>query len=96
MPALEVIAQGSEMTVLLGALTALKKGKPGMRLPLDWTGVAGKVADEKAFREAASVVPDAIDPISDFRGSAEYKRKMAVVHVRRALAEASARAGRPV
>ena len=58
--------------------------------------LAGKVADEKAFREAASVVPDAIDPISDFRGSAEYKRKMAVVHVRRALAEASAKARRPV
>jgi carbon-monoxide dehydrogenase medium subunit len=58
--------------------------------------LAGKVADEKAFREAASVVPDAIDPISDFRGSAEYKRKMAVVHVRRTLAEACARSRRPV
>ena len=30
------------------------------------------------------------------RGSAEYKRKMAVVYVRRALAEASAKARRPV
>ena len=39
---------------------------------------------------------DAIDPIADFRGSAEYKRKMAVVHVRRALAEAAAKARRPV
>ena len=57
--------------------------------------LSGKAADEKTFREAASLVLDAIDPIADFRGSAEYKRKMAVVHVRRALAEASAKARRP-
>src|SRR3954469_883845 len=41
---------GTEMTALLGALTALKKGQPGVRLPVEWTGVAGKVAD--AFNEA--------------------------------------------
>ena len=58
--------------------------------------LSGKAADETTFREAASLVLDAIDPIADFRGSAEYKRKMAVVHVRRALAEASAKATRPV
>jgi aerobic carbon-monoxide dehydrogenase medium subunit len=56
----------------------------------------GKAADEKAFQEAAAFVPDAIDAIADFRGSAEYKRKVAAVHVRRALAEASAKARRPV
>ena len=56
----------------------------------------GKAADEKTFQEAAPLVLNAIDPIADFRGSAEYKRKMAVVHVRRALAEASAKARRPV
>jgi CO/xanthine dehydrogenase FAD-binding subunit len=37
----------------------------------------------------------AIDPIADFRGSAEYKRKMAVVHVRRALAQAASQAKQP-
>ena len=58
--------------------------------------LSGKAADEKTFQEAASLVLNAIDPIADFRGSAEYKRKMAVVHVRRALAEASAKARRPV
>jgi HAMP domain-containing protein/signal transduction histidine kinase/CheY-like chemotaxis protein len=35
----------SEMTSLLMALTALKKGKTNVRLPEEWTGVAGKVAD---------------------------------------------------
>jgi CO/xanthine dehydrogenase FAD-binding subunit len=38
--------------------------------------LSGKAADEKTLREAASLVLDAIDPIADFRGSAEYKRKM--------------------
>src|SRR5215212_4938381 len=42
---LDHATNGTEMTALLGALNALRHGKPGMRLPLDWTGVAGKVAD---------------------------------------------------
>jgi CO/xanthine dehydrogenase FAD-binding subunit len=41
------------------------------------------------------LVLGAIDPIADFRGSAEYKRKMAVVHVRRALSQAALQAIRP-
>src|SRR4051812_7787502 len=46
MPAVHgVAANSSEMSVLLTALTSLKKGKQGVRLPIDWTGVAGKVAD---------------------------------------------------
>jgi HAMP domain-containing protein/signal transduction histidine kinase/DNA-binding response OmpR family regulator len=36
---------GIETTALLNALTALKKGDFSARLPLEWTGVAGKVAD---------------------------------------------------
>ena len=39
----------AELTALLFALTALKKGRPGVRLPAEWTGIAGKVAD--AFNE---------------------------------------------
>src|SRR3954464_5805209 len=42
-------SSGSEMTALLHALNALKNGQPLVRLPADWTGVAGKVAD--AFNE---------------------------------------------
>ena len=41
----EPLTNGSEMTALLTALTALKKGKSGVRLPVEWTGIAGKVAD---------------------------------------------------
>jgi HAMP domain-containing protein/signal transduction histidine kinase/DNA-binding response OmpR family regulator len=46
MPALqEAAVQGLDSTALLTALTALKKGDFSARLPLEWTGVAGKVAD---------------------------------------------------
>lgn len=52
----------------------------------------GQAATTSVFRDAATLVADAVDPISDFRGSAEYKRDMAVVFVRRALEQAAARA----
>src|SRR5437764_14597644 len=54
MPALqEPMVNGSEMTTLLSALTALRKGKANVRLPLVWTGVAGKVAD--AFNQVVEM-----------------------------------------
>jgi HAMP domain-containing protein/signal transduction histidine kinase/DNA-binding response OmpR family regulator len=50
----ETAANGSyEMTALLNALVALKKGKSGVRLPSEWTGVAGKVAD--AFNDVVEL-----------------------------------------
>jgi HAMP domain-containing protein/signal transduction histidine kinase/CheY-like chemotaxis protein len=45
----QTTVNGTEMTALLSALTALQKGKRGVRLPIEWAGVAGKVAD--AFNE---------------------------------------------
>src|SRR5437763_14805686 len=39
----------NEMSAMLSALTALKRGQTGVRLPQDWTGMEGKVAD--AFNE---------------------------------------------
>src|SRR3984957_18011529 len=47
------VPKSSEMAVLLYALTALKKGQPSVRLPAEWTGVAGKVAD--AFNEVVEM-----------------------------------------
>jgi len=44
---------GSEMTALLHALNALRNGQPLIRLPAEWTGVAGKVAD--AFNEVVEL-----------------------------------------
>ncbi len=49
----EPMAHSNEMTALLNGLNALKRGKTGVRLPLEWTGVAGKVAD--AFNEVVEL-----------------------------------------
>src|SRR5438067_12082866 len=43
----------TELNSLLAGLMALKKGRRGARLPLDWTGVAGKVAD--AFNDVVEL-----------------------------------------
>jgi HAMP domain-containing protein len=41
----EYIDYSTEMTALLNALTAFSKGKSGVRLPAEWPGLPGKVAD---------------------------------------------------
>jgi len=41
--------EADELHTLLTALVALRKGDAGVRLPLHWQGVAGRVAD--AFNE---------------------------------------------
>ncbi len=45
----------------------------------------GQPVTADAIRSAAEAVADQVDPLPDFRGSAEYKRDMAVVFTRRAL-----------
>jgi len=54
----------------------------------------GQAPTPELLRDAAAAVAGVVDPTSDFRGSADYKRDMAVVFVRRALEQAIARAGR--
>ncbi len=48
----------------------------------------GQPVKPEGIREAAEKVRGAVDPISDFRGSASYKKEMAVVFARRALEKA--------
>ena len=52
----------------------------------------GETPTSAVFREAAALVAEAVDPTSDFRGSAAYKRDMAAVFVQRALVQAVERA----
>jgi carbon-monoxide dehydrogenase medium subunit len=52
----------------------------------------GQELTPERLREAAQLVAGQVDPISDFRGSSEYKRDMAVVWTRRALEQALQRA----
>jgi aerobic carbon-monoxide dehydrogenase medium subunit len=52
----------------------------------------GQVPTPEAIREAAAAVAAEVDPITDIRGSADYKRDMAVVWARRTLEQAFAQA----
>ena len=52
----------------------------------------GQELTPERLAEAARQVEGQVDPISDFRGSSDYKREMAVVWTRRALEEALQRA----
>jgi carbon-monoxide dehydrogenase medium subunit len=50
----------------------------------------GQAPSQDLFRAAAATVPALTDPTSDFRGSANYKRRMSEVFTRRALEQALA------
>ena len=52
--------------------------------------LAGKEPTEEAFGAAAALAAQAADPTTDLRGSAEYKRHVVEVFVRRGLARAHA------
>src|SRR4051794_33945737 len=49
----EAVARDLEPKALLTALAALKKGDFTVRLPMEWTGVAGKIAD--AFNDVVEL-----------------------------------------
>ena len=51
--------------------------------------VRGQTMSLDLFRAAAATVPPIVDPTSDHRGSANYKRRMTEVFVRRALEQAT-------
>lgn len=60
-------------------------GPVPMRVTAAESAVDGGVLDEPSIVRAAEAVGEAVDPIADQRGSAEYKREMAMVWTRRAL-----------
>ncbi|MFD3376424.1 MULTISPECIES: FAD binding domain-containing protein [unclassified Streptomyces] len=56
----------------------------------------GSEPSEALYEEAGRVASDSCSPVTDGRGSAEYKRHLAGELTRRALRRAVARAGRPI
>ena len=56
------------------------------------TALQGQTPTPKLIRDAAALVAEEVDPLADFRGSAEYKRDMAVVFTQRAIEQAVTRA----
>ncbi len=60
-----------------------------MRIPGAERELTGSSPAPQSFAKAADAAAEAVQPISDIRGSAAYKREMVRVHVRRALEQAS-------
>jgi len=54
--------------------------------------LVGQSADEEAFRRAADAAREAAEPISDVRGSADFRRELVGVLTRRVLTSACRRA----
>ncbi len=52
----------------------------------------GQPLTDEVIRAAAATVKDVVDPLEDYRGSADYKREMAEVFTRRAIQQALANA----
>jgi carbon-monoxide dehydrogenase medium subunit len=77
----------SDTRVALGAAASTP-----LRAKVVEDALRGQAPTPDVLRDAAALVASVVDPIPDFRGSANYKRDMAVVFVRRALAQAVMRA----
>ena len=70
----------ADVRVGLGAV-----GATAIRATVVEEALMGATPTPAALREASQKVADIVDPTSDPRGSADYKRDMAVVFTRRAL-----------
>ncbi len=73
--------------VVLGAVAPIPK-----RVASAEAVLVGQRPDEEVFIRAAALARDAAEPISDVRGSADFRRHLVTVLTRRALAAASRRA----
>ena len=69
-----------EIRVALGAVAPTP-----IRATAVEAALQGQQVTPDAVRAAADAVADQVDPLTDFRGSDDYKRDMAVVFTRRAL-----------
>jgi len=75
----------SDVRIALGSV-----GTTPIRATAAEAVLRGQPVKAEGFAEAAEKAKEAVDPVSDFRGSAGYKKEMAGVFVRRALEKALA------
>lgn len=73
----------SDVRIVLGSV-----GSTPIRARQAEAVLRGQPVKAEALREAAEKAKGEVDPVSDFRGSAAYKKEMAAVFVRRALEKA--------
>ncbi len=79
-----------EARIVLGAV-----GPTPIRAREAEASLAGRALNEATIEEAAQQAAQAARPISDVRGSAEYRRHLVAVLTRRTLRQAAARAASP-
>jgi carbon-monoxide dehydrogenase medium subunit len=92
-----IVGAAAAVTLTDGAVTAARVAitalAPTIHLVADAAAaLMGTSGDRAAAEQAAEAAAGAAAPISDVRGSAEYRRAMAAVIARRAIEAAVARA----
>ncbi len=85
-----VVTKGPEgecqdLRLVLGSV-----GVTPLRASLSEDMLKGQPLTDENIRAAAAAVKDIVDPLEDYRGSADYKRDMAEVFTRRAIEQALA------
>ena len=93
-----VVGVAAVITVDDGQCTAARLGITGagtvaVRASAAEAALVGKRLDAAAISAAASLAPQAVDPVGDIHASAEYRTEMVRVYANRALTAALAAAG---
>lgn len=87
-----VITLAPDGRVERASLALCGAGPKPVRASRAEAALAGASPSQERFREASEIAAQEIDPDSDLHASADYRRRVATVLVRRALAEAHRRA----
>jgi len=87
-----VVTRGAEARVAGSRIVLFSVGEGPVRATHAEQALAGTTGDAAALRAAADAVQRDIDPSSDIHASSAYRRHLASVLTRRALARAMARA----
>ncbi len=78
----------ADIRIVLGSV-----GLTPIRATAAEEALRGQPLTDETIGAAAAMVQDAVDPLDDHRGSAEYKREMAEVFTRRAVRQAMINSG---
>ncbi len=78
----------ADIRIVLGSV-----GLTPIRATAAEDALRGQPLTDETIGAAAAMVQDAVDPLDDHRGSAEYKREMAEVFTRRAVRQAMTNSG---
>jgi aerobic carbon-monoxide dehydrogenase medium subunit len=89
------LTPGDDGRVARASLALLAAAPTPLRAAAAEASLAGRVPDEDAAREAATLAVAGIEPTGDIHGSSEYRRGLVEALVRRAILAAAGRMGRP-